>query len=172
MAKTMRPGPAADETDQELPLSEQITYLAGEGDPPSTKWHGIVFHANVPKTVNKPALIEAAKNNRFFKVGTFDPQKDAGGVVPLPSIADPKTSEQYRAHVVEWLRKVTDIDDFVKRWASEGDMRMACEVGSDDYSYLGTLLRPKMHELQKVAQLNDLQLAELWVRHGVNQLPF
>ena len=55
---------AADEQPP-APASEQVTYLPGEHDPPSIKWHGHTFHANVPKAVTKAELIEAARKNRF-----------------------------------------------------------------------------------------------------------
>jgi hypothetical protein len=159
------------ETDKTLPLGDQITYLPGEGDPLSVKWHGFVFHANVPKSVTKPELIEQARGNKFFRVGSFDTAKDSTAA-PDAAIMDPKTSGEYRAHFVGWFKKVTDINVLVTTWAKEQPMREACEVGADDYSYIGTLFHPKMHELAKAAGLSEGQLAELWARYGVFQLPF
>lgn len=156
--------------DPEKAPGEQITYLPGEGDPLSVKWHGMVFHANVPKSVTKPELIEQAKGNKFFKVGSFDAAKDSTAVDA--AISDPKTPGEYRAHFVDWFRKVADINDLVETWAEEQPMREACEVGADDYSYIGALFHPKMHELAKAAGLGGGQLADLWARFGVFQLPF
>lgn len=153
------------------PAGEQITYLPGEGDPLFVKWHGLVFHANVPKSVTKADLIEQAKANKFFKVGSFDTTKDSTAAV-VSTVADPKTAAQYRAHFVDWFKKITSINDMVATWAKEQPMREACEVGADDYSYIGTLFYPKMHDLAKAAGLNQQQLAELWARVGVQQLPF
>lgn len=168
---TNNPQPKPSEPDKTLPLGEQITYLPGEGDPLTVKWHGFVFHANVPKSVTKPDLIEQARGNKFFKVGAFDTAKDSTAA-PDAAIVAPKTAGEYRAHFVDWFRKSTDINGLVETWAKEQPMREACEVGADDYSYIGTLFHPKMHELAKAAGLSEGQLAELWARFGVFQLPF
>lgn len=157
--------------------SEQITYIPGDGDPVSTKWHGIVFHAHVPKLISKPELIEAAKANRFFKVGEYSPDQDKA---PPPFFTgDPKTSDQYRAHVVAWLNKLSaapssphTIEEMVKTWVAEQHLRESCEVGSEDYSFIGAQFLPKMHEFAKQAEMSDTQLADLWRRYGVFQLPF
>lgn len=158
-------------------VAEQVTYLAGDGDPPSTKWHGIVFRANVPKMVTKPLLIEQARGNRFFKVGKFDADKDQA---PLPGFAgDPKTSAEYRSHIIGWVNKLggqhpqpEDIEEMIKTFVAEARMREMCEVGSDDYSFIGSIFLPKMHELARAAGLNDDQLAKAWARYGLFQLPF
>ena len=54
-----------------------VTYLPGDGDPPTTQWRGVEFRAGVPKQLTDPAHIEAAKTNRFFRVGKGDPSKPA-----------------------------------------------------------------------------------------------
>lgn len=133
----------------ELMASEQITYLPAEGDPTSVKWMGLVFHANVPKTVTNAALIEKAKGNKFFKVGAFDPASDAVKVEETP---EPKTPEQYRAHAVAWLKSVKSVDALDLKWQAEETLRMACGVGSDDIEYLMSLLEPKRAELRKAEQ--------------------
>lgn len=168
---TNKPQQKPSEPDKTLPLGEQITYIPGDGDPLSVKWHGLVFHANVPKSVTKPELIEQAKGNKFFKVGSFDTAKDSTAAVDAAA-AVPKTSQEYRAHFVDWLKKASEINGLVATWAKEQSMRDACEVGADDYSYMGTLFYPKMHEFTKAAGLNQQQLSELWARYGVQQLPF
>lgn len=178
MAKQPR---AADESAPELKDMIAITYMPGEGDPPSIKWRNRTFHANVPKQISDLDHIEAAKGNKHFKVGPFDPDKDKP---PSPDFTGtPKTSDEYRAHVVAWLKKlkaanergepnVTGIDDMIKQWAAEQHLRELCDVGSDDYSFISQLFLPKMHELQKVAELNDKQLADKWGSYGIFQLPF
>jgi hypothetical protein len=163
--------PRTAEPEKSLPLGEQITYVPGEGDPLSVKWRGFVFHANVPKQVSHPEIIEQARGNKFFKVGPFESAKDSTAAVDA-ALTDPKNPTQYRARLVDWLKKVTDINELASTWAKEQPMREACEVGSDDYAYIGTLFYPKMHELAKAAGLNQQQLAELWARYGVQQLPF
>lgn len=179
-----RPGrPPKQPREGDRMVSEQITYVPGEDDPPSVKWAGHVFHANVPKPVEyvehgdpdaKPhpnkLLIERAKGNPFFRVGSFD-QTQARTVI-AGFVGEPKTPEQYRAHLVTWLKKTVDIQDLVQRWVSESRLREMCEVGSDDYAWLGTMFLPKMYDLARQGELNDAQLADLWRQHGVMQLPF
>lgn len=188
MAKSPR-APAGAETETQAQNGEQtqppetvaITYLAGEHDPVSIKWRRRTFHANVPVPISDPDLIEAARGNKHFKVGEFDADKDRA---PAPDFTGtPKTADEYRAHVVGWVKKlqvanrdgnpnVAGIDDMITRWQSEQELRALCDVGSDDYAWIGTLFLPKMHELAKVAGLNDQQLADKWREKGVLQLPF
>lgn len=149
---------------------ECLTYLAGPEDPAVIKWNGHLFNANVPKRITDEAMIQSARTNKFWHVGPFDAQAHA---VALSSTADaPTNSDQYRAHIVAWLKNVRTIDDLVKTWVAEANMREMCGVGSDDYSYLGTLFNPRMHELAMQAELNNAQLADLWRHYGVFQLPF
>lgn len=171
MAMTSRTAPAGKD-ESKLPLGEQVTYLPTAGDPPSIKWHGIVFHANVPKPVNKPELIAAARENRFFKVGPFDPATDSTAALENADAAAPKTAEEYRAHFVAWLRKTETIHDLIKNWTADTALRQSCEVGSDDYSYIASLFLPKQHELARIAGLQPQQLATLWAEKGVFELPF
>jgi len=142
------PSKASDET-PELIASEQITYLPAEGDPNSVKWLGHTFHANVPKTVTNATLIEKAKGNKFFKVGDFDPAKDAVKVEETP---EPKTPEQYRAHAVAWIKRAKSVDELDLKWQSEETLRMSSGAGSDDVEYLMSLLGPKRAELRKAEQ--------------------
>lgn len=126
---------------------EQVTYRPGPDDPPSVKWAGHTFHANVPKQVTNPDLIERAKGNKFFKVGAFDTAKDSVPTAEAPPT--PKTPEQYRAHAVAWLKTMRSVDELDMKWASEETLRMACEVGTDDIDYLMSLFQPKRAELRK-----------------------
>lgn len=135
----------AEQPEQET-VSEQVTYRPGPEGPASTMWHGITFHANVPKTVTHASLIEAARTNRFFKVGEFT----AADAVPTTNEAPlPKTSEQYRAHFVGWLPKVSSIAEFDAKWMSEESLRMACGTGSDDLEFMRGLAAPKLGDLRK-----------------------
>ena len=78
---------------------EDLTYIPGSEDPPTCKWRGREFRANVPMRIKDKSLIEAARTNRFFRVG---------GVGPEPGDNDPpKTAVQYRAHVVAWMKGST-----------------------------------------------------------------
>ena len=131
------------------PVSEEITYLPGPEDGVKTTWHGIVFHANVPKTVTKPLLIEQARTNKFFHVGPFDAAKAVAIAEQPPS---PKTPEQYRAHAVAWLKTVKNVDELDMKWAGEETLRIECEAGTDDVDYLMSLILPKRAELRKMEQ--------------------
>ena len=80
------PPPAPAPADEAPPAGEDhVTYLPGEGDPPTTTWRGEEFRANVPVRITDPDHIEAARTNRFFRVGKGDPKpadhnpNDAGG---------------------------------------------------------------------------------------------
>lgn len=88
-------------------------------------------------------LVIAARGNKFFHVGEFDPQKHAYKEV----VPEPKTAEAYRAWCVTWLRDVGSVDELCERWANEAKMRARLEVGYDDLKYISTLLQPKLDEL-------------------------
>lgn len=156
---------------QEVEPGELVTYLpGGPDDPAAVKWNGHIFNAHVPKRITDERMIASARGSKFWHVGHFDAQARS---VALSAAADlPTTPEQYRAHVVAWLKKVTTIDDMVKTWVAEQNMRELCGVGSDDYAYIGSLFKPKMYELARAAELNDMQLADLWRAYSVFQLPF
>lgn len=159
-----------------------ITYIPGEHDPVKTKWHGLTWDANVPKEVSREEVIEAARSNPWFKVGEFNPATDKPPQAGFSGT--PSTPEQYRAHFVEWLKKIKvanaegepnqgALDDLMKRWLSEEHLRQLCDVGPDDIDWMGTLFLPKMYEIAKAAGLTDKQLYEKWRdQYGVTQLPF
>ena len=149
---------------------EDVTYLAGEGDPAKVKWRGIEFNANVPVRLTDKAHIEAARGNRCFRVG--NESKDT----PFKAPAD---AMEYRAHVVDWMRGVDRLEDptekleyIIGKWAGDRNLRVVCEVGQDDIAFLGTMFEPKMAALRKAAGLNNLQVADMWVRHGILDLPW
>ena len=153
----VRKTPAADAAPAAELYTEQVTYLPGEGDPASVKWGGITFHANRPKEIEAHAegspsqrgmhqLIENARKNKFFHVGEFDA---ANAVEARESASLPKTSDQYRAHVIGWLSKMSSEGELDAKWISEESMRGACGVGSDDLEWLGEKIAPKRFELRK-----------------------
>jgi hypothetical protein len=159
------------------PVTETITYVPGEGDPSTIKWCGIVFQANVGKEITGHAegsererlhhhLIESARTNKFFLVGNARVKRDAMG--------PPKTAEQYRATMIEWLKDpaLDHADKLIARFARDRELQAACEVGADDFSYLSTLFMPRLHELAKADELTEGQVASLWLNHGINQLPW
>lgn len=159
------PGASAAAVGQAGPVTEQVTYIPGEGDPVTTRWGGFVFTANKPVTINghsgdpakgecKPHerakfdMIQAARKNKFFRVGDFDP-KEAVKVEDDP--VEPKTPEQYRAYAIAWGLKTDDLNIFDKRWASEEPLRMKCGVGTDDLDLLQSTIGPHRAELVKKA---------------------
>jgi hypothetical protein len=160
------------------PVTETITYIPGDGDPPSVKWCGLTFQANVPKVITGHAegspseklnahLIERAKENKHFVVGeNTRPKREATGL--------PTTAEQYRAYMVGWLKdpRIDHAELLIERFAKDRELRLACEVGHDDYSWLSTLFMPRLHQLRTLDELNDEQLASMWRRHGFNELPW
>lgn len=159
------------------PVTETITYLPGEGDKASVLWGGHTFHANVPKEITGHAegtaaqklnlhLIERARENRLFAVGDGKPKRQAATV--------PATAEQYRAYLVDWLKdpSIQHADQLIARFAKDRELQADCEVGSDDYAYIATLFMPKLHELARIDELSDAQLAAIWISHGFNQTPW
>lgn len=157
-------------------VTETITYLAGNGDPASVIWCGHTFHANVPKEITghpegtkaeqlNHHLIESARNNKTFSVGGRTRKRDARAI--------PQSAEEYRGYFVDWLNDdYRSANDLIARFARDRELQTACEVGSDDYAWLGSLFMPKLHELAKADELTEGQVAQLWVNNGINQLPW
>lgn len=159
------------------PVTETLTYLPGDGDPPSVKWAGHTFQANVPKEITGHAegtereklnlhLIESARGNRHFKVGNERPKRDASSM--------PRNADEYRAYVVSWLKDAANdhADAMIRRFAKERELRLVCEVGSDDYAFISSLFMPKLHELAKADELTEGQVAQIWLQNGFNELPW
>ncbi len=153
-----------DEIEGAAPTGEDVTYLPGEGDPHSVRWRGVEFKANVPVRITNASHLEAARGNRFYRVGA-----EASGEV---NFGPPKTAMEYRGHVLDWLRSVETIDQLATHWAGDRNLRMACEVGQDDVSYLGTIVEPKLKALRLKEGLSDMDVAAVWVKHGVLDLPW
>lgn len=146
---------------------EDVVYMPGEGDPSSCKWRGIEFKANIPVRVresDRPGMLEAARGNRFFRVGSEKSQNENFG--------PPKTAMEYRAYVVDWMKEVSTVDQLVAHWAADRQLRVTCEVGQDDIAYLGTLVEPKLKQMRMAEGLSESQAAELWIKHGVLELPW
>jgi uncharacterized protein (DUF736 family) len=159
------------------PVTESITYLPGDGDPSTVTWCGHTFRANVAKEITGHAdgtdreqlnhqLIERARDNPHFKVGDARPKRTGREI--------PKTAEEYRAYMAAWLQdpSIQHADQLIARFAKDRELQAACEVGSDDFSLLATLFMPKLHEMAKADELTEGQVAQLWINHGINQLPW
>jgi hypothetical protein len=127
--------------------SEQVTYLPGPEDPPQVAFGGHVFNANLPKRVDMPrSWLEMVRGNKFFKVGAFDPTRDA---VKAQEQTEPRTADEYKAHAVAWFKKVQSLQEFDALWRDEEELRQRCGVGAEDLDYLGSLSRPRRGELKK-----------------------
>jgi hypothetical protein len=143
---------------------EDVTYCPGRDDPHVTKWRGVEFKANVPMRVTNAEMIDAARLNRFFRVGNETN-------INTPH-APPTTAMAYRGWVLDWVKEVETIDQLVTHWAADRALRSSCEVGQDDISFLGTLIEPKLKQFRMAAGLSDAQVADIWVKHGILELPW
>jgi hypothetical protein len=47
---------------------------SGPGDPPTTTWRGVEFRAGETMRIEDVSHIDAARGNRFFRVGKHDPE--------------------------------------------------------------------------------------------------
>lgn len=149
---------------QARPVGEMLTYCPGEGDPHVTTWRGVEFKANVPTRVTDMDAIEVARGNRYFRVGDSESAHN-------PHQA-PKDAMQYRGHVLKWMAEVSTVEHLVRHWAADRNLRSKLEVGQDDIGYLGTLIEPRLEKMRKAEGLNQQQTAELWIKHGVLELPW
>lgn len=159
------PAPAAAEQDD----GEDVTYLPGEGDPRTTKWRGHTFVAGEPKRIKDRHHIMAARANKFFRVGK-------GGKPDDNPNRGPSTSEEYRAHVVEILNAGGEspmtVEDFIRKWAGERQMRDRCGVGDDDIRWLGGLVEPRLRQMRGREGLSDHQVADIWIKYGIFDIPW
>jgi len=149
-------------------LSELITYVPGDSGPAKVRFAGFTFQAHVPQRVEaKASWIDMVRGNKSFVVGEFDPAKLDKIVAPAP-----KTDKQYRAHCIAWLNRAQSVRDIIRLWVRDTQLRHECEVGSDDFDWLGSLIEPRLAELAKIDGLTEKQVAGLWVEHGVFQKPW
>lgn len=177
MAKPMKPRVTEENDEPSGPVTESITYLPGEGDPVTTTWCGHTFRANVPKDITGNPdgtdreqlnyhLIERARDNPSFKVGDARPKRKGGET--------PKTADEYRAYMAAWLQDISiqHADQLIARFARDRELQAACDVGSSDFAIIATLFMPKLHDMAKADELTEGQVAQLWINHGINQLPW
>jgi hypothetical protein len=143
---------------------ELVTYLPPPGDADVVKWRGVEFKAHVPVRITDKDHIDACRNNRFFRIGD-----QSGAAAPRGLPSDAMT---YRGHVLDWMRDVQTIDQLARCWAADRDLRAECEIGYDDMQYLGTLIEPKLRDMRQSEGLNQVQVAEIWMKHGVLDLPW
>lgn len=162
------------------PVTTTLTYLPVDGDPVTNKWCGITFRANVPVELTghhdgsereqlNMWMIENAKGSSSYAVGN-----NSGPSRRSAAFSKPTTADQYRAYMIAWLQdsSIQHADQLIARFARDREVQASCEVGSDDYAYLATLFMPKLHDMAKADELTEGQVAQLWVNHGINQLPW
>ena len=157
--------PAPSKAEPQPPAGEDVTYLPGEGDPAKIKWRGMEFKANVPLRVVDEEHLEAARGNRYFRVGAGRTGEANPNLGPLDAM-------DYRGHVLEWAKTVDTVESLVKHWAADRNLRVKCQVGDDDVRYLGTIIEPKLRLMRNAEGLNEAGVAEIWIRHGVLELPW
>lgn len=156
---------------------EQVTYLPGSQDPSFTKWGGHTFQANVSKEIKGDPdgtaseklnhhIIEAARNNPHFQVGNTRPRRERTSM--------PKDSREYRAYLANWLKEehFEEPEELIARFARDRDLQAKCDVGADDFGFIGELFMPRLHELARAHDMTEAQVAGLWLNHGYNQLPW
>ena len=143
---------------------EHITYLPGEGDPHTIKWRGVEFRANTPVWSDNSDMIEAARTNRFFRVGDASHERRHDEA--------PQDAMEYRRHVLNWMKSVTTVDQLVTNWSADRSLRDKCEVADDDIRYLGTLIEPKLRDMRAAEGLSETAMASIWIKHGVLELPW
>lgn len=158
------PAPDPQAAEAAVPIGEELVYLPGRDDPSTVKWRGILFEANVPKRVTDSGMIAAARENPFYRVGNAAPASRRN--------ESPKTGAAYRVHAVNWIRSSAAVEDLVRHWRDEANLRNSCEVGADDIAYLGSLIDPKLQDLAKAEELDPQQVARIWIRHGILELPW
>jgi hypothetical protein len=160
-----KPVPSIEEPREEA--GEDVVYLPGPGDPATIKWRGLEFRANVPRRIADAHHIEAARTNRFFRVGKGDP-KDQGR---NPN-EGPKNPMEYRAHVVAWIKTCNSVEDVIRHWSDDRVLRQTCEVGDDDIKWLGTMAEPVLADLRKKQGMSDADVMRVWIKYGVLDLPW
>ena len=160
--------PARTKAPKEAPqpefAGEMLTYLPGEGDKMSTTWRGLTFKAGVPRKVLDESMVESARGNKHFRVGDEDK--------PTPGSTTPTTAMEYRGYVLEWMKGVTSVDELIRHFAADRELRSRCEVSFDDIRWLGTLIEPRLRELKMADGLNDDGVNKLWMSHGIFDLPW
>lgn len=120
-----------------------VTYLPKDGDPPKVRWGRVTFHANVGQMISDAKLLAKAKANKWFHVGDGAPR------VEIEETAEPRNSDQYRAHVAKWLPTVQTASHLDEVWAGEEMLRRDCGVGGEDLELLDKLLLPRRAELRR-----------------------
>jgi len=128
----------------------KVTYMPGEGDPHTTRVHGVLFRANVPVEVpgdkkveqlisvprdtengerrtsklTQMALVKLLATNPQFAV---EGEAQAKHVKPSRRI---ESAEDYQSYAVEWIKQQQDAQAMDDRWEREQPLRD--ELSIDD----------------------------------------
>jgi hypothetical protein len=164
-----RPAPAARPAPPPPPgddgEGEDVIYTPLEGDPAKVKWRKIEFFANKPVRIKDPAHLEAARANKSFRVGGEEAAID-------PNSPKPPKNMQYRKHWLDSMKRFETCEELIKAWSSEINMRRDMEVGDDDIRWLGNIIEPKLALMARQEGLKAQDVANVWVRYGINEIPW
>lgn len=119
---------AKDDDKPKVPAKAEVTYVPGPEGPSEVKWWGMLFRANVARTVTHRQLIESAMSNPFFQVNGERKEKAKPGT--------PTTPEEYKVHAIAWINASGSHHDLERQWEKEDELREEIGVGTDDLDYI------------------------------------
>jgi hypothetical protein len=150
----------------------KVVWHPGEGDPGEMTMNGIKFKANVPvnlllsKTISYPerkeyfhidgtmqskgmevkkSMVDILRTNPAFSVdGVREPRKAAEAKLP-------RDADEYRGYALDWIRKSTSLDQLVRRWDGEQELRDRCGCVEKDISYLAPFLEGRKEQVKDAA---------------------
>jgi hypothetical protein len=143
----------------------EVTYTPLDGDPAKVKWRRIEFLANKPVRIKDPDHIEAARQNKSFRVAGEEAMVD-------PNSPKPAKNMQYRKHWLDAMPRFETCEDLIKAWSSEINMRRDMEVAEDDILWLGRIIEPKLKLMRQQEGKTEQDIANIWVRYGINDIPW
>jgi hypothetical protein len=121
----------------------KVTYIPGEGDPHTTRVHGVLFRANVPVEIagdkKVEQLISVARdtehgerrtsklsNMPLVKLLATNPQFSVEGEAQAKHLKPSRrieSAEDYQAYALEWINQQQDIQAMDDRWDKEQPLR-------------------------------------------------
>jgi hypothetical protein len=122
------------------------------GDPAATLWNRHRFMANVavkvrdvPQGLTAKEMIEAARNNPWFKV-EGEEQASTAPIIP-------ETPEQYRSFAIGWIRTATTSREMAARWKSEEGLRIDCGVSDTEITDIQAVYKNRMDIMKQTESL-------------------
>lgn len=143
----------------------EVTYQPGFGDPMTVKWRGYNLTAGKPVVITNADDLEAAKKNKFFAVDGHDNTEENPNAGPMSSM-------DYRRRWVGEMDRFQTVEELIKAFAGERQMREAAGVGQDDIKWLGTMIEPRIKDMRGREGLNDRQVSDLWLKYGIPDQPW